>query len=71
MKTYFAIAEAVISILLILTIVLQQRGSTLGSPFGGETSFYATRRGIQQKLFVATIVLAILFTVLAVLNLAF
>ena len=69
MSQYLPIAQIVVAIFLILSILLQQRGQALGSAFGGEGGFYATRRGIQQKIFWATIVFGVLFVVLALLNL--
>ena len=72
MDTILSISQIVVSILLIVSILLQQRGTAIGSAFGGESGgFYATRRGIQKKLFWATIVFGILFVCLAVLNLIF
>jgi len=64
--SYFQIA---ITSLLVVSILLQQRGEALGSAFGGTGGFYATRRGIQQKIFWATIVLGILFLIVSILNL--
>ena len=49
------------AILLIVTILLQQRGEGLGSGIGGSTMEYSTKRGVQKGVFYATIVLAILF----------
>ena len=70
MKEFLPILQIITAILLIIFILLQQRGTALGSAFGGETGgFYATRRGIQQKLFWATIACGVLFIVLAILNL--
>ena len=70
MEAFLPIAQIIISIFLIAAILLQQRGTALGSAFGGESSgFYATRRGIQNKIFWAAIVLGVLFIVLALLNL--
>jgi protein translocase SecG subunit len=63
------IAQIVVSVFLIIFILLQQRGTALGSAFGGGGGFYATRRGIQKKLFWATVVLGALFIILALLNL--
>jgi len=71
MAQYLPIAQIVVAIFLILFILLQQRGTALGSAFGGEGGFYATRRGIQKKIFWATIVFGVLFIVLALLNLIF
>lgn len=66
---YLSIAQIVIAILLIIFILLQQRGTALGSAFGGEGGFYTTRRGIQKKLLWGTVVLGSLFIILALLNL--
>lgn len=71
MKQYLPIAQIIVSVLLILFILLQQRGQALGSAFGGEGGFYATRRGLQQKVFWATCFLGALFIILALLNLLF
>ncbi len=61
--------QIVVAILLILSILLQQRSEALGSAFGGgDGSFYATRRGIQKKIFWATIVLGTLFIILSILT---
>lgn len=47
--------------LMIITILLQQRGASLGAGFGSSGEFYTTRRGIDKSLFDTTIVLAVLF----------
>lgn len=68
--SYISIAQILVAVLLVITILLQQRGGGLGGAFGGSSGgFYASRRGIQQKLYFATIALGILFVVLALLNL--
>ena len=64
------IIQIIISVLLIAGILLQQRGSPMGSAFGQEGgTFYGTRRGIQKKILWATITLGVLFILLSVLNL--
>lgn len=57
------------SILIVVFVLLQNQGSGLGTAFGGETSFYRTKRGAQKFLFVATIVLIVVFiaTILGIL----
>ena len=47
--------------LLIAAILLQQRGTGLSATFGGEGNVYRTKRGLEKVIFVATIVLAVLF----------
>lgn len=70
MQIFLPIAQIIVAILLIIFILLQQRGTALGSAFGGEGGgFYATRRGIQKKIFWATIVCGVLFIVFALSNL--
>ena len=50
-------------------IVVQKRGTALGSAFGGGGEFYLARRGLEKKLFFVTIFLGILFIALALLGL--
>jgi preprotein translocase subunit SecG len=66
MPIILAVAQVLTAILLIVAILLQQRGTTLGGAFGGEGNIYRTRRGAEKVLFAATIVLAILFLVTAI-----
>lgn len=62
------ISQLAISMALVGTILLQQRGTGLGSAFGGEGNVFATRRGIERWLFIATIVLSVLFLGTALVN---
>ena len=71
MKQFLPLLQIAVAILLIVFILLQQRGTALGSAFGQEGGFYATRRGIQKKIFLATIISGALFIILALLNLIF
>jgi len=70
MQLYLSVFQIIISAVLIVLILLQQRGSDMGSAFGGGNSgFYSTRRGIEQKIFWATVICGILFVVLAITHL--
>lgn len=69
-QSYLPLAQAIIAALLIVLILIQQRGTALGSAFGGTGGSYGTMRGIQKKIFLATIVCGTLFIIIAVLNLA-
>lgn len=55
------ISQIVIAIFMILAVLLQARGTGLGSAFGGEGNIFRTKRGIEKILFYATIILGILF----------
>jgi len=56
-----SIIQSVSAVLLIISIILQNRGTGLGSAFGGEGNVYRTKRGFESVLFKATIVLAVIF----------
>lgn len=67
---YLSIAQIIIAIVVIILIILQERSSGLSGVFGGsESGAYQTRRGIEKIIFVSTIVLAIAFAALSLLNL--
>jgi len=59
------IIELVVAIALILTIIVQQRGSGLGGAFGSQMAAFYTRRGIEKFLYFATIILGTIFVLLA------
>jgi protein translocase SecG subunit len=64
------ILQIIVSVLLIALILMQQRGSAMGSAFGQDTgASLGTKRGMQKTISSATIVSAALFIVLAILNL--
>ncbi len=68
LKALLPYAEIILSLLLIVGIVLQQRGAGLGGAFGGDNfaSTFYKRRGAEKFLFNATIVVALLFVVAAI-----
>lgn len=49
------------AILMILSILLQQRGASLGAGFGSSGELYTTRRGLDKNLFEVTIIFAVVF----------
>ncbi len=62
------IVQAVVAVLLTVSILLQNRGSGIGSAFGSDFGGYYTKRGIEKFLFYATVVLGTIFLVVAALN---
>jgi preprotein translocase subunit SecG len=56
-----AAGQLIVSIALIFSVLLQARGSGLGGTFGGDSSVYRSRRGIERRLWQFTIVLIVLF----------
>jgi len=71
MKDFLSICQILVAVLLIVFILLQQRGTALGSAFGSESGFYSTQRGLQKKLFLATWVLLVVFILLALSGILF
>lgn len=67
MPTYFLVAQILVSIALIASVLFQLRGGGIGGIFGQADSVYRTRRGIESTLFKLTIILAVLLVVLATL----
>ncbi|OGG43112.1 preprotein translocase subunit SecG [Candidatus Jorgensenbacteria bacterium RIFCSPLOWO2_12_FULL_42_11] len=68
----FLILQAIVAILLIIFILLQERSSGLSGILGGsESASYQTRRGLEKFIFYGTIVLAVVFIGLALLRLVF
>ncbi|MBU1131010.1 preprotein translocase subunit SecG [Patescibacteria group bacterium] len=61
MEQILQISQIVIAVLLIIFILIQQRGAGLGGIFGGEGGVYRTKRGIEKTLFILTIISAVLF----------
>lgn len=55
----------IISAGLITLILLQAKGSSLGGIFGGDGAVYRSKRGLERTLFHATIGVAIVFFILA------
>ena len=69
MKPVIYLIQIVLAILLIVVILIQQKGAGLGSTFGGELSFYRTKRGAEKLLFYLTITLVFLFVASSILGL--
>lgn len=57
------------SALMILCILLQARGASLGAGFGSSGELFTTRRGIDKSLYETTIVLAVIFVMSILVNL--
>ena len=68
MENVLLVGQVLVSIALIASILLQSRGAGLGATFGGDSSVYRSRRGIEKTLFRFTIVLAVLFVVFSLIS---
>ena len=69
---FIAILQITVSVILVILILLQERSAGLSGIFGGEGGgFYQTRRGLEKIIFIATVVLAVVFVGLAVYQLVY
>ena len=61
-------AQIALSVLLIVAVLLQNRGAGLGTTFGGDSAIFHTKRGLEKRLHQATILLAFLFLTVSLLH---
>lgn len=59
------IAQILIAFAVGASILLQARGTGLSSTFGGESTAYRSRRGLERVLFRLTIVLAAVYVIIS------
>jgi preprotein translocase subunit SecG len=60
------IGQMLVSIALMASVLMQARGAGLGATFGGDSSVYRSRRGIEKRLFQFTVALAVLFVIFSI-----
>lgn len=66
MTVYLNVAQIIISILLMVVILLQAKGSSFSGAFSTEASVFRTRRGVEKTLFQFALGLAALFVVVSI-----
>ena len=56
------VIQIIVAILLMIAVLLQNRGGGLSGVFGGSGGgFYMAKRGLEKKIFISTIVLSVIF----------
>lgn len=69
MITVVHISLVIISVALILSVIMQSKGAGLGGLTGADTGgIFTARRGVEKTLFYVTIVLSVIFFILAILS---
>lgn len=63
MKTFFTIIQVVSAILIIVSILLQEKGTGLSGVFGGSSVSYLTKRGAEKFITIFTVVMIAVFVV--------
>ncbi|MFZ2362715.1 MAG: preprotein translocase subunit SecG [Anaerolineae bacterium] len=66
MSTVFFIVQIILGVLLISLVVLQSKNLGTSAMFGGSDSFATTRRGFEKTLFNLTLVVSVLFFLIAI-----
>lgn len=69
MQEIFNIIAIISAVLMIVLILAQSRGSGLGEAFGGDSSFYFSRRGPELVMHQLTILFAVVFVLSVILGL--
>ena len=69
MSKVINIAEIIIAIALVVSILLQNRGAGLSQAFGGDFGGYYTKRGFERFLVYFSIFLSAVFIILAIASL--
>ena len=59
----FYLIQIILSVILIILILIQAKGTGLGSTFGGELGFYRSKRGFERMLFTTTMIVSALFLI--------
>ena len=68
---YLQIVTVVSAVILVIAVLLQQRGATLGAGFGASGELYTTRRGFDKNLFDVTVIMAVVFVSSILVSLVF
>ncbi len=68
MTVYLNIVQILVSVVIIVLVLVQAKEAGLGSAFGGDSSVYRTRRGIERTLFNVTIGFSVLFLLISLLS---
>jgi len=68
MRNTLTIIQIIVSVLLMAAILIQARGTGLGSTWGGTGELYRSKRGVERIVFVATIILAAAFLLISIIG---
>lgn len=60
--------QLILAITIISLILLQAKGTGLGTAFGGQSGTYHSKRGVERVIFTFTIICVALFVIIALIN---
>jgi len=61
MKNLFLVINIILSVLIVVSILIQGKGAGLGSAWGGGGESFQTRRGMEKTILWITVILIIIF----------
>ncbi len=65
MVFWLKIAQVSVAIILMVAILMQNRGAGVGGILGGSGGVYLTKRGLEKKLHIFTIIIAVIFILIS------
>ena len=68
MTVYLNVAQIIVSVVLILVLLLQSKGSGFSGAFNTEASVFRTRRGVEKTLFQLSLGLAVVFVLVSIVS---
>ena len=71
MNKIFLVVIIVISVLITLSVLIQNQGSSVGGMFGNDSSVHHAKRGFDKAIFIFTLILSIALICILVLNLVY
>ncbi len=66
LKQIISVVQIILALILVGLILLQSKGTGLGSTFGSDISMYGTKRGAEKFLFLLTIIVASVFLITSI-----
>ncbi|MBU1323177.1 MAG: preprotein translocase subunit SecG [Candidatus Beckwithbacteria bacterium] len=60
--------QIIVCLILISLILLQAKGTGLGTTFGGQSQAYHSKRGVEKVVFYSTVIAGVLFVIISLLN---
>ena len=65
---WLIIFQIIICLFLIILIIIQTKGTGLGTTFGGQQQLYHSKRGVEKTVFITTLIAALIFILISLIN---
>jgi preprotein translocase subunit SecG len=68
LQAYLNVVQIIISVVLIILVLLQAKGSGFSATFASDSSAYRSRRGVERTMYRFTIGLAVAFVLISLVS---